>query len=326
MNDRTEQIIAFLARAGWGDAVRAPLAGDASFRRYDRLRRGDQSAVLMDAPPPHEDVRPFVRVAGHLHDVGLSAPTILAADADLGLLLLEDLGDASFSRVLAAGGDEQTLYRAAVDTLVRLQEAAPAADLPDYDRERLLNEAALLTDWFLPAEIGIPCPADLKAEYVALWNEAFADADSNRIVVLRDFHADNLMWLPERNGVRRVGLLDFQDAVLGAPAYDLVSLLEDARRDVPASLAAAMVEYFCTATRIDQERFAAGYAMLGAQRNSKILGIFVRLWRRDRKPQYRQFLHRVWRLLQQDLQHPSLARLRAFYDRSIPPPKRTLPR
>jgi N-acetylmuramate 1-kinase len=329
MAERAAVIAGFLAAAGWGAAERRKLAGDASFRRYERLVLDGSRAILMDAPPPQEDVRPFLAVAALLQRLGLSAPAIMARDEANGLLLLEDLGDDTYTRLLAQGGDETSLYALAVDVLIHLQrrfDPLPAT-LPEYDEARLLGEAALLVDWFLPAAIGAPLPADWRASYLDAWRRALPlAATAAPTLVLRDYHVDNLLLLPERDGVAACGLLDFQDAVIGPASYDLVSLLEDARRDVAPALAAAMVErYLAGFPGIDRARFMASYAVLGAQRSCKIVGIFTRLWKRDGKPQYLVHLPRVWRLIEQDLRHPALAPVADWLARHVPPASRILP-
>jgi len=330
MSARDGVIAAFLAGAGWGDAERGKLAGDASFRRYDRLRRGAGTAVLMDAPPPHEDVRPFLRIARLLERLGLSAPRILAEDVEQGLLLLEDFGDGTYTRLLREGRDERQLYLLAVDLLIALHrrfDAALAASVPLYDEARLLTEASLLVDWYLPAIRGEPTPHPLREEYLAMWRQLlpFAKAAPDSLV-LRDFHVDNLMVLPGREGVDSVGLLDFQDAVIGPVTYDLVSLLEDARRDVDPELVSEMIErYLAAFPELDADGFADSYAVLGAQLNCKIVGIFTRLLVRDGKPQYLEHIPRVWRLIEQDVRHAALAPLAAWLDRVIPPGQRRIP-
>jgi N-acetylmuramate 1-kinase len=300
----------FLERHGYGSATRTALAGDASARRYERLCGGPRSAILMHCPP-QISVEPFLHVAKWLHQWRMSAPQVIAADAKTGQVLLEDLGDDLFSRVLAQGGDERALYEAAVDLLVVLQSCPPPGGLPAYDDAWMLREAALLTEWYAP-----DAPAD---EYRAIWQGLLPHARAGAEgFVYVDYHADNLLWLPEREGHARIGLLDFQDARLGPPAYDLVSLLEDARRDVPPDLARAMVErYLAARPELDPQAFRAAYAVLGAQRNAKILGLFSRLARRDGKPAYLALLPRVAGHLKRDLQHPLLAPLRAWCDRRL---------
>ncbi len=326
MPDRAACIRAFLADAGWDGAELRPLAGDASFRRYDRVVQGERRAVLMDAPPAHEDVRPFVRVARHLAGLGFSAPAILAADEDAGLLLLEDLGDDLYTRVLASGAaDEATLYATAIDVLVALDARPASCPVPPYDDARLLAEADLLLDWFLPA-VNAPVADEARAEFHAAWLAVLPVARAlPGCLVLRDYHADNLFWLPRRRGVRRCGLIDFQDAVAGPLAYDVVSLLEDARRDVAPATVAMALDRYLGATGVDRAAFLAGYAVFGAQRNTKIVGIFTRLWRRDGKRLYLDFIPRVWRHLDRDLAHPALEPVRRWFDRHCPPALRRRP-
>lgn len=327
---RDRAIDAFLERAGWAGADRRPLAGDASFRHYLRLVRGPETAILMDAPPPMEDVRPFLHVAALLGRLGLSAPEVLAADVGEGLILEEDLGDDTYTRILAEGGDPEPLYAAAVDVVVALQQRVAAADLasvPPYDIARMLEEASVVPDWLLPAWTGQPTPPELRAGYLARWQAVLEAAPPGPpTLVLRDHHLGNLMWLPERAGVAGCGLLDFQDAVAGPHAYDLVSLLEDARRDVPAELGAMMYERYLTRAGVaDRDAFAHAYAVLGAQRNLRIAGVFTRLDRRDGKPHYLPHMDRVWRLVARDVRHPALAPVAEWLDRHVPPAWRTRP-
>jgi hypothetical protein len=297
----------FLSAAGWPDARISPLAGDASFRRYFRVEVPGRRAVLMDAPPPHEDCRPFVSMAEWLREQGFHAPAVLARDLDRGLLLLEDFGDARLSEVVAADpGRESPVYAEAIDLLRRLHVMPPAA-VPAYDMAVLLREAALFTEWYLPSVELEPAPGLAEA-----WQAALAPvAGTGTVTVLRDYHAENIMLLEEG----QLGLLDFQDALAGHPAYDLVSLLQDARRDVSETLEAQMLQRY---GQVDP----AAYALLGAQRNAKILGIFARLWRRDGKPRYLSLQPRVWRYLERDLAHPALSEVRGWFDAHVPSAKR----
>ncbi len=284
----------------------------------------------MDAPPPQEEVGPYVVVAGLLRRLGFSAPEVLAEDHEEGFLLLEDFGDDTYTRLLDRGFDEPALYALAVDTLIALQRAVGPGgppELPPYDLPRLLAEAALLVDWYRPAVFGAPLEAGPREEYLALWRAVLPLAVvSPPTLVLRDYHVDNLMLLADRSGVRGCGLLDFQDAVSGPSSYDLVSLLEDARRDVPAALQEEMTERYCAAfPGLDRPAFLRSAAILAAQRNCKILGIFTRLWKRDGKPLYLAHIPRIWRLLEQELQHPSLAPIARWLDRHLPPETRCRP-
>ena len=302
---------AFLAANGWGGAEIVPVAGDASFRRYFRAVEPQRSAILMDAPPPHEDPRPFIDMARWLTTNGFAAPAIHGVDLDHGLVLLEDFGDVRMRETVdAEAAREVGLYGAAIDILVSLhaREAAPVAP---YDRAVLHREANLLTEWYCPA-LGIAVD---HATYRAAWDAAFDVAlVGPTVTVLRDFHAENLMLI----GPDTLGLLDFQDALAGHPAYDLVSLLQDARRDVSEDIEAAMLKRYRAATRTNAG-FDAAYHVLGAQRNAKIVGIFTRLWQRDGKPRYPTLCPRVWRYLNRDLEHPALAAVKAWFDATIPP-------
>jgi aminoglycoside/choline kinase family phosphotransferase len=331
---RIVRLDAFLRRAGWGDATRTLLAGDASFRRYDRLSRGGQTAVVMDAPPPQEDVRPFIAIARHLRGLGFSAPEILASDVDDGFLLLEDLGDATFARVMAQrpsppGGDEASLYALATDVLVALHGFGARALLPDlaaYGGEALIDAAMMLPEWYLPVAEGRAATAEETQSYRAAWRDVLAAMPATPdTLLLRDFHQDNLMWLPRRPGIAACGLLDFQDAQRGHAAYDLMSLIEDARRDIDPALRAAMLARYIAAAGIgDRTAFETAFAILGAQRHARVIGLFVRLLRRDGKPTYLPHLPRVWRLFERSLAHPALTPLRAWVDRHVPPVKRRL--
>ncbi len=320
---RGAQRQAFLAEAGWERAERRLLAADASFRHYDRLEGRKGTAVLMDAPPDREPVAPFLAVAAILHDLGLSAPRILAADASQGFVLLEDFGDRTFTQMLAGGTGETGLYGLALDVLIELQRRwrpELGQGLPPYDMERLLAEARLLVDWFLPAIRGVPTPPAAVESYLAAWRACLEEvAGLREVLVLRDYHVDNLMLLPGRNGTAACGLLDFQDALVGAAVYDLVSLLEDARRDLGPGLAETMLRRWQEALPDrDPEADRRHYACLGAQRSAKIAGIFTRLDRRDGKSRYLAHLPRVLRLIAGDLQHPALAPVAAWFDEHLP--------
>ncbi len=391
---RAAQIDAFLAAAGWGGARRRPLESDASFRHYTFLADGPRRALLMDAPPEREDVRPYLRIARHLTGLGLSAPHIYAEDAAAGLLVIEDLGEATYTRLLDRGagppspcpsssgsaaiaqmpaepargegtlffapehvtinrdaapgsplpseGEGQgeggpardagsagntlkdQLYALAVDVLIDLHRR-PAAesippDLPPYDEAALLREALLFTDWYLPAAARRSTDEAVRDDYIAAWRAVVAPVlAASPTLVLRDYHVDNLLLLQGRSGITACGLLDFQDALAGHPAYDLVSLLEDARRDVGDGMAARMrARYTAAFPGQSSSAFAAAYAILGAQRHMKVLGIFVRLSRRDGKPRYLVHLPRLWRLLQRAVLHPALAPVASWLERNVP--------
>lgn len=310
---------AFLAAHGWRGAAILPLAGDASFRRYFRIVDGDRRAVLMDAPPPEEDPRPFIAVAEFLCEQGLNAPTIFARDLERGMLLIEDFGDVRLRETVdAALHREEAYYAGLTDLLVHLH-ARPSMDgLPVHGLEQWLDEVMLFSDWYCPM-LGIEVDRDA---FRAAWQAALLPVETDglpRVTVLRDFHAENIMLVAGAEGVAHYGLLDFQDALIGHPAYDLASVLEDARRDVTPAVEAAMLARYQGATGTDIE---SAYWALAAQRNTRILGVFVRLWKRDGKPGYRQFQPRMWGLLERDLAHPALAPVRAWFDENIPAGKR----
>jgi aminoglycoside/choline kinase family phosphotransferase len=314
----------FLARCGWAGARVEPLAGDASFRRYFRVVDGARSAVLMDAPPPQEDVRPFIGVAEWLHSVGLSAPEILARDVDHGLLLLGDFGDWRLREMLDSDPSrERELYELATDVLVHLHKHRPMDGLPAHGLPQWLEELSLFTDWYCPA---LDLSVDV-AGYRAAWTEVLepvANDGLGPVTVLRDYHAENVMLVRGREGVRHFGLLDFQDALVGHPAYDLASVLEDARRDVPPDIERAMIDRYIAATG-SAEAFERAYWVLAAQRNTRILGVFTRLWKRDNKPHYTAFQPRMWGLLERDLARPGLEPVKLWFDENVKPEHRSAP-
>ena len=351
--ERFLAIRAFLAAEGLTEAHRTHLQGDASTRAYERIAHEGRALVLMNAPRrpdgpavrnglPYsqiahlaEDVKPFVAMARALRDRGLSAPQVHAANLTDGLLLLEDLG----AEPVVAGDPPAPIeerYGVAVDVLVEIHRqqvaftlpVAPRVDhtLPPYDIEAFLIEAELLLDWYIPYRGGTVTD-QARNEFIALWRDALAYAGTvTPTWVLRDFHSPNLLWLPEREGLKRIGLLDFQDALMGPAPYDLVSLLQDARVDVPDTMEIALIGRYVKARLSTDPDFASTafvelYVTLGAQRATKILGIFARLDKRDGKPQYLRHLPRIWRYLRRSMVHPSMSELKAWYDAHVPPPQ-----
>jgi len=333
-------------------AVRARIAGDASTRSYERLNLGGKQFILMNAPrrpdgPPvkdglpysaiahlAEDVVPFIAVAGGLRERGFSAPKVLAADRDAGFLVLEDLG----TELVVCGDPPAPIgerYERAIDVLVELHRhdlpetlSVPPHGtwrIPPYDLGAFLIEVELLLEWYLP-RCGAPAAAAARAEFFSLWQHALRPAlAARKSWVLRDFHSPNLLWLAERSGPAQVGLLDFQDALMGPEAFDVASLAQDARVDVPEELEAALLARYVEGRRVqdphfDADAFAQLYATLAAQRATKILGIFARLDRRDGKPQYLRHLPRIHAYVHRALRHPALAALRAWYDGHVPVP------
>ncbi|WP_230529869.1 tRNA (adenosine(37)-N6)-threonylcarbamoyltransferase complex ATPase subunit type 1 TsaE [Microvirga roseola] len=338
-------------RCGWTDAVRTPMSGDASVTRsYERLVKPDgETALLMISPPrppgppvrrgkPYttiaklaETVHAFVAMDKGLRALGFSAPRIYGEDLDAGLLLIEDLGS---EPVADENGPIPERYAEAARLLVRLHETTlpqvlPVADgydhpLPPYDLEALLIEAELLLEWYVPHIVGTQLSGSVRAEFNNIWTEALNGVTAGPATwVLRDYHSPNLIWLPDREGLARVGLIDFQDAVLGSPAYDVASLLQDARVTVPAELELKLIGFYLRERKaadpaFDVADFARAYAIMGAQRATKILGIFARLDRRDGKPHYLQHLPRIEAYLARNLAHPSLSRLKGWYKAYLP--------
>ena len=348
---RLKALRQFLDESGFAEAERRRMAGDASIRSYARLACGDASFILMNSPrrpdgPPiydgksysaavhlAEDVKPFVAIDGGLRSRGFSAPLIHHADLDQGFLITEDFGSLGF----VEGEPPRPIaerYEAATDLLVELHrdalpETLPLAphinySIPTFDTDALLVEIGLMLEWYLP-EHGVAPTDNLRREFVAMWRDLLEQPAAAKTWVLRDFHSPNLIWLAGRSGIARVGLIDFQDAVLGPAAYDVVSLLQDARIDVPETLELALLSRYIKARRdadtsFDAAEFAALYAIMSAQRNTRLLGTFARLNRRDGKPQYLRHQPRIWTYLGRSLRHPALTQVQAWYTANIPPP------
>lgn len=360
MSDREQQRLEFLRAAGLADAVRAPLPGDASTRRYERLTtRSGATLMLMDQAPSAESppaepswtpeqrrasgwnatarlsagrIEAFAAVAAHLRSLGLSAPEIVAVDAAAGLAVLEDFGDDLFARVIEAGKAEEPLYLAAVEALATLHEAATpdrltgaAGDWPlqTYDAVALKGGADLFVEWAPRLNPALVFSDRALAEWDAAWAPVVEDAERLASVVAhRDYHAENLIWLPDRTGAARVGMIDFQDAVRAHPSWDLHSLLQDARRDVsPALEAKALDHYFSLRPTVDREPFMRSYAALAALNETRILGVFARLVVRDGKPRYRAFMPRMWDHLERNLPRAGQA-IQAWFDAWVPAEQR----
>lgn len=315
---------AFIKISGWDNAAQVVIAGDASNRRYLRLQKPDgATAILMDAPPQlGEDIAPFMEIADYLLKTGLSAPQIIAKDDSNGFLLLEDLGDALFARHMTQyPQDEATLYQTAVDVLCHLHRQPPP-DLPAYDASVMTDRAALAFDWYMFGATG-EVSQDAKSDFAKAFHKVLSDLPTtSATLVHRDYHAENLIWLPQRSGLTRVGLLDFQDALVGHPAYDLVSMLQDVRRKVPLQIQAEMIAYYCSKMDHPRSEFKVSYAALGLQRNLRILGVFARLCLRDAKSHYIDLIPQVWAHIETNLAHPSLSHLRPKLEKlPVPTPE-----
>ena len=317
--DESQRLAAFLEPLGLAAAKRQPITGDASSRRYQRLRpAGRPSLILMQAPDPARELAPFVDIAARLAALGLSVPAIVAADAAAGLLLLEDFGDETFAAALDGGADPVPLYHLATDLLIALHRSpVETAGLPRFDAAAFLAQVLLLPEMMFPSDD--TCRYDFETAWRAVLPTAVAGPQS---LLLRDYHAGNLMRLPERSGVRACGLLDFQDAGAGPAAYDLVSLIEDARRDLPAGLAAALFDrYLAAFPDLDAATFRRASTVLAAVRHTRVIAVFLRLARAG-KPDYLRHLPRLWRYLAPHLAQPELAPVAGWFARYLPPDRR----
>ncbi|MFP5515761.1 MAG: aminoglycoside phosphotransferase family protein [Alphaproteobacteria bacterium] len=323
---REAEIAAFLAANGLADAVREPLAGDASARRYERLRKPDGGTlILVDTPAPADDLVPFIAIGAELAAIGLSVPTVIASDTERGLAIQDDFGSDTFSRLLADGADPQHLYEMATDALITIhrgwpEDAVRRLALPVYDPDLFIAQTRLFIDAYMPVVTGKPLSDDDRSEFETAWRAVLepvcAGAPS---LLLRDYHVDNLMRL-DRPGVKAAGLIDFQSAGWGPRAYDLVSLLEDARRDVAPDLAKAMVaRYLAAFPDADAAAFRRTMAVLGAARHTRIVAIFVRLALNQGRRSYLVHLPRVWRLLEAQLAKPELKPVADWFHRHLPP-------
>lgn len=317
---KTEHIKTFVSKHLSPGHEIVAMAGDASLRSYSRIKHHNNSYILMDSSLDPESMRGFLKVGNILSGI-YSVPQIVAVDSDKHFAILEDLGDASYTKILQVNQDrERELYRHAVELLAdlhRLSVDHQAHDLVLYGDNLLLSEVLLLVDWYYPFLHGKEISDKLRKEFIDLWVDIFSQIHfKDSCLVLRDYHADNLMWLHNRNGIQKVGLLDFQDAVIGSYAYDLVSLLEDARRDVDSAVVEEMLSLYIKTGSVDQDKFINDYNILGAQRNSKILGIFVRKFIRDKDVRYLAFLPRVFAYLYNDLNHPILKPMKEWFIKS----------
>lgn len=287
----------FLTQNNIYDSQIVKVAGDASFRSYYRIFNGDKKYILMYAPVDYEDINPFIKIDKFLVENNFSAPKIFAIDEKNGFILLEDFGDDTYSKVLRANNNstnlEFELYKKSCDCLIELHKIKAPEDIAPYNNALLFKEVMLLIDWYLPSK-KMNISEKEKSDFKYLWFRLFdLLSKENQVLVLRDFHADNLMILPARNDFKQVGLLDFQDAVVGSKAYDLVSLLEDARRDIDENNRQKLFDYYLKNSLCDANSFSTDYEILSLQRNIKIIGIFSRLSMRDGKHHYLNLLPRV---------------------------------
>lgn len=317
----------FIAELGWDNVVLEPMQADASFRRYFRLEGSPSPMLLMQDPPdrppipPYVMVEPFIKIADHLREVGLRAPEIFFKDIPNGLLVIEDFGDNTYTQLFNKGQDPKPLYEMAVDALVHLHKHAERnnIDLPAYDDKLLVDEAMLLLDWYYPAQSGQKPTDEMKESFAQVWKDLFAKfPQDQQTLVLRDYHVDNLMLTKDGKGIGKCGLLDFQDAVIGQFSYDLMSLLEDARRDVPKELKQHLHDRYVDSMGpdLDKDAFDNSFRVLAAQRHAKVLGIFVRLSVRDGKDRYLQFIPHVHGLFMDAVNDPALKPLKQWFEQN----------
>ncbi|MFN7662798.1 MAG: aminoglycoside phosphotransferase family protein [Alphaproteobacteria bacterium] len=322
MSERYKQ---FLKQYGWADKPCVFLAGDCSERKYYRLGSEVTGFILlMDAPPPAEKLEDFIKIGSLLSDLGLSVPEVIAYDLDQGLALIEDFGDTSYSRSLTSrAASSEELYTLATQVLIDIHKKfdpqKPGFSFPSYSLELYLKEINLCLEWYYPSAYSIPLPSEAVEKWDSIWIRLLKPQIKVDTLVLRDFMVDNLMYLKKRDGIQRCGLLDFQDAVLASKAYDLVSLLEDARYDVPKNIQDKMINLYMDAfPGLNKEQFLESYYVLGVQRSTKILGIFTRMYKRYNKARYLAHLPRVWKWIEQDLNHPSLTELKEWFHVYMP--------
>ena len=325
MNPNRENLTnIFLSRSPWENAKRTPIAGDASSRRYERLTCcTNGTSILMDAPSEDgEDIKPFIKICEYFQKIGLSVPKIYYSDIPNGFLILEDFGKDLFSKMLIENpSNELEFYINATDNLIHLYHAAPLKGLSVYNSTDMANKSLLALDWYLEYGLAEPPNCSLKTELYKLLKASLMDVmDTPLIMVHRDFHAENLIWLNYKQDSQRVGILDFQDTMLGHPAYDLASLLNDIRRDVSPEIKRKCLDHYLLNTNLNTEAFEYGFSVCSAQRNLRILGVFTRLSVRDDKMHYLTFIPNVWRKLIEDLRHPALGDLSSLIRDSFPEP------
>lgn len=317
----------FLAAHGWNGASSRHLAGDASFRRYYRLERGDDRAIVMDAPPPDEDVGRFLAAGAWLAGAGVTTPSVYARDPSNGFLLIEDLGDGVIGPSIDGGADPVPFLERAVDVLLHWHQRSAPLGLTPFDDALRIERALLLVDWYYPAVAGEPLGAEARARYERIWRDLLASSRyGDPVFVHRDYFADNLIWLPERAGLAQLGVIDFQDGGAGPPAYDLMALTQDARRDIAPSVREALVaRYLAGRPDLDPACFRLSLDVLAAQRHCRVIGLFTRLACRDGKPGYLDHIPRLWRYLDTLLAEPALAPLAGWLEEHLPSGRRIIP-
>lgn len=323
---RQKNLSYFIKNNEWSSALMENIEADASNRKYTRLKKNNKSVILMDAPPEYENISSFIEVANILKKLGLSSPEIIAYDTYNGFGLIEDFGENTFNQLIDKGLNQETLYKNAIDVVIFLLNNSnniKNTKLGHFNDEQIYKELEIFLNWAFPSIMGYIPKEHVREEFLRSWKKIIPYFNySLNSIILFDFHADNLMWLPERKGIKRVGLLDFQDAVYGPSIYDLVSLLEDSRRIISQGLKERMIDYYINKTRINREKFELSYSAIAAQRNLRIIGVFCRLLVRDSKQNYLKFLPTVWSFLESNLNHPKLIDLKKWFEDNIPLSKR----
>jgi len=319
----------FLFRNGWGNADRKNIAGDASFRSYERLQKQKKTAILMNAPPTKENTYKFVLIAEHLKTLGYSVPEIIAKDQKEGFLLLEDLGENTYTKLINEGYDEGYLYELATDVLISMHKLSVQKVVPkcvnEFSKKRIINEVQQIIDWYFPLKGISPPSEEQQNEFKKLWLDLIPLAwKVPTSLILFDYHVDNLLLIPKKTGISACGLLDFQDAVHGPITYDLASLLEDARRNVDLQVAEKMKDkYLKSFPKVDRESFNTSWSIMAAQRHTRVIGTFSRLKIRDKKPEYIQHIPRLWNYMEKCLTNPYLNKLSIWFKNNIPNNLRT---
>ena len=328
MNIRNRAISDFLTSSGWASSQRDELEADASSRKYERLRSGSNQALLMICPPEGENIYEFIKVTDYLLEKKYSVPIIFSKDPKKGLLIIEDFGDTTFMKTAGKTVEASVLYSSALEVLIKMHSNRSRdwsrLKLPTYNTDLLLEELAIFCEWYLPNFLKTETLKTAIEDFQKIWVRLISEhLVLEPTLVLRDFHADNLFWLPKRKGEQKCGLIDYQDAVIGSPTYDLMSLLEDARRDIPIDLYNKIKgDYILAFPSLDVTKFNKEFALLSAQRHCKVLGIFSRLFQRDNRDKYLEHMPRVWRLLEKSCQSTILAPLEAWLNEFIPFEKR----
>jgi aminoglycoside/choline kinase family phosphotransferase len=293
-----------------------PIVGDAGLRDYFRLSTQDSNYIIMDCPPSYTSVKPFIDVAQFLTQNDFSAPQIINYDTENGFLILQDFGKVSV-RDYILGLEEQDLqertniYHLSINLLVDLQKIAPPSELQNFSNDLMCSELSVFSDYYIPYKKNEKISSAKLEQFIEIWQNILSkQTQTTKSIILRDYHVENMMYLDQEKNIKKLGLLDFQDALVGSPIYDLVSILEDARIDIPRNFALECIQYYAEQKNLDFNKVLNDYHILGAQRNLRILGVFARKYSRDGNDTYLQYIPRVLKYLEYDLSHPILRPLK----------------